>query len=350
VIATLQVIASPRMGGAETTFVRHVDALSGAAHPVTAAVRRGSALVTALRGTPRVIEVAMTNYIDLASGFLIRRLARESESSVVQSWMSRATWLTRVPRGCVHLARLGGYYQPRYFRHAHGWITVTDHLRRWMLAQGFPADRVAQVPNYVSDAGSRAPPFSRSDLGIPEDAHVVVAMGRFIDKKGFPDLLRAFLALGARLGGRPLHLLLMGQGPQRALLERMAADAPLRIHFTGWVERAADALALGDVFVCPSLEEAHGNVILEAWGAGRAVISTRCEGPAELIEHRCNGLLCEPGDVATLSILLRKVLQHADLRESLAARGQETQRTRHHRGATLAAYLDFYECMQRRYA
>ncbi|TDU26760.1 glycosyltransferase involved in cell wall biosynthesis [Panacagrimonas perspica] len=349
-IRSLQVIASPRMGGAEMTFVRQVQGLNRAGHVSVAAVRRRSALVDALAGLQGLHELSMANYIDLVSVFGIRRLVREHECSVVQSWMSRATWLTRAPRGCVHVSRLGGYYHPRYFRHAHGWVTVTHSLRDWMVQQGFPADRVEYIRNFIPVlAPGTPPPFTRAQLGIPDDALLIVSMGRFIDKKGYQDLLPAFSSLGATRGGRPLHLLLMGRGPQRKELEALATDAPDRVHFPGWVDQPVAALQLADVFICPSREEAHGNVMLEAWSQGLPVISTRTDGGRELIVDGDNGLLCDIGDVQGMADVLRRVIESAALREQLAGRGRETQRTRHDESSTVNAYLSFYDRLRQRY-
>lgn len=350
-IASLQVIASPRMGGAEMTFLRQVQGLRRAGHPVVAAVRRDSALVRALHGEPPLRELPMANYLDLRSALAIRALLREHRCAVVQSWMSRATWLTRAPRGCVHVSRLGGYYHARYFRHAHGWVTVTKGLRDWMLGKGFPADRVEYIRNFIPPlpAGT-PPPFTRAQLGIPEDALLIVSMGRFIEKKGYQDLLPAFTALGAQAQGRPLHLLLMGRGPQQKELEALAADAAGRVHFPGWVDQPVAALPLADVFVCPSREEAHGNVMLEAWSQGLPVLSTRTDGGRELIVDGDNGLLCDVADSAGMAAALRRLIVSSGLREQLAGRGRETQRSRHDESASLQAYLAFYERLRRRYA
>ena len=351
ILRSLQVIASPRMGGAETTFLRQVQGLRRAGHPVVAAVRTNSALVEAVGDAPVRCELSMTNYLDLRSVLAIRRLAKEHHCDVVQSWMSRATWLTRVPSGCVHVSRLGGYYHARYFRHAHGWVTVTLGLREWMLQKGFPADRVEYIRNFIPVLPpGTPPPFTRAQLGIPDEALLVVSMGRFIDKKGYQDLIPAFASLGPQMHGRPLHLLLMGRGPQQKELEALAASAPGRVHFPGWVDQPVAALPLADVFVCPSREEAHGNVMLEAWSQRLPLLSTRTDGGSELVQDGDSGLLCDIGDVSGMASQLRRLLESAELREQLAGKGMETQRTRHDETATVSAYLDFYQRLQRRFA
>lgn len=346
--SSLQVIASPRMGGAEMMFARLAQALAQRGQPTIAAVRRRAALVGALGDAVAIAQLPMAGYFDLRTTLAIRRLVREHGCGVVQTWMSRATWLTRAPRGCLHVARIGGYYRPRYFRHAHAWVTPTRTLRDWMVQAGFAPSRVAWLPNFVPQPATLTPPFARADLGIPQDALLIVALGRFIDKKGFGDLLGAFTTLPPTLDRRPLHLLLMGRGPAEQALRALArAGGDGRVHITGWVSEPVAALRLGDIFVCPSREEAHGNVMLEAWMAGLPVISTRSDGGRELIEDGRSGLLCDIADPAGLAAALRRLGESAALRAQLAGRGREVFHERHGEQAVVAAWLDFYARMRR---
>lgn len=350
-LSSIQVIASKRSGGAETTFCRLNEALVGRAQPTMAVVRRDSVLAEALPPEVPARTLPMNSYVDLRTVCGLRSLVRERQVDVVQSWMTRATWLTRVPRGCVHVARLGGYYRLRYFRHAHGWIVNTRGLRDWMLRAGFPADRVEWISNFVvPPEASRPPPFTRKDLGVPEDALLIAAMGRLIPKKGFEDLIRAFEGVEAVIDGRPVHLVLMGRGPQDEVLRKLAAPMAGRVHFTGWVDQAITALPLADVFVCPSREEPYGNVMMEAWSLGLPVVSTRSDGGRELIEDEDNGLLCELADPADLRRALRRVLADRTLREHIAGRGRELFAQRHDRDRAVQAYLDFYARLRLRYA
>ena len=346
-VSSLHVLSSPHLAGAENTFLRCVQGLRRAGNPTHIAVKPGSPLARAFASPGAPYELPMRNYLDVPAVLRIRALIRQHQAEVVQSWMSRGTWLTRAPRGCLHVARLGGYYRARYFRHADAWVTVTHTLRKWMLSVGFPPDRVETIPNFVPDVPrDTPPPFSRHDLGIPEDALLIVSMGRLIGKKGYQDLIPAFIELGAQPRGRPLHLLLMGDGPMRAELQGLARAAPGRIHFTGWVDRAETALKLADLFVCPSREEAHGNVILEAWSQRLPVLATRCDGPAELILHEDDGYLAEVADPADLRRALATVIGNPTLMTQMAARGRAMFEERHSETAVVSAYVDFYQRMR----
>jgi glycosyltransferase involved in cell wall biosynthesis len=76
----------------------------------------------------------------------------------------------------------------------------------------------------------------RARLGLPPDAQVLFSLGRLIAKKGFADLLEAFARLPAEPGGRPLRLVIAGDGPDRAALEEATRRLGLggRVHWAGW--------------------------------------------------------------------------------------------------------------------
>ena len=342
-IRSLQVIASPRMGGAETTFVRLARALDAAGHPVLVGMRRGAELQRHLDETLAAEVFPMRNYVDLGSMVQIRHAAERHGAQIVQSWASRASWLTRAPEGAVHIARLGGYYKLRYFRHADAWIVNTRRMREWMVAKGFPPDRVEWINNFVPPmpAGT-IPALGREQLGIPSDALVVIGLGRFIEKKGFQDLLAAFAMLPERIEDRPVHLVLVGDGILLAKLRSAAAPLGARVHFTGWLDQPLALLAMADVFVCPSRTEPLGNVVLEAWSQGLAVVCTETDGGTELIHPGDTGLLTPAQDIGRLANSIERVLRDPALRAQLAGHGLNHYRHRYSEQKTLDATLDFY--------
>lgn len=347
-IPTLQVIASPGMGGAETAFQRAAQALSVIGHPVTCLLRSGAALDGVLPATLPRLQLPMRNYLDVATMWKLRALLQRGDWPIVQTWMSRATWMTHAPKGVVHVARLGGYYRPRYYRHADAWIVNTKGLYDWMLQQGFPRERLEWINNFVPVLPPDAPsPLSRAGLGVPADALLIVGLGRLIEKKGFQDLITALAQLPGDIDGRPLHLLIMGDGPLRPALEQQAAPLGGRVHFAGWVNNALAVLPIADIFVCPSREEPLGNVILEAWSQRIPIVSTASDGGRELIEEGRTGLLAPIAEPQALATALERLLRDGTLRTALAATGHDTFRSRYSEQGTVAAYLDFYQRMLR---
>lgn len=116
----------------------------------------------------------------------------------------------------------------------------------------------------------------RRRLGLPVDARVAVAVGRFAGLKRFD------LAIGA-LSHMPdlWHLVLVGDGPERGRLERLVEDSGLthRVHFAGQVPDPETYLQLADVYVLSSEKEAFGQVLIEAMACGLPIASFDPELP-----------------------------------------------------------------------
>ncbi|CAL1241496.1 glycosyltransferase [Candidatus Methylocalor cossyra] len=350
---SLQVLGGRQLGGADQFYLRLVRALHEAGQPVIAVNRARSPVARELARTAvEQIHLPFANQWDFWSALRLRQLVRAHQPCVVQTYMGRATRLTRLsPNGhAVHIARLGGYYKiDGYYRHAHAWIGNTRGLCDYLVQQGLPAHRVYHIGNFVPDpvAVSEA---RREELRalhrIPREAWVLFALGRLIGSKGFDDLLEALSLLPTELGGRPMVLLIAGDGPLAAPLRRQAAALGVvgRIRWLGWQNAPGEWYALADAFVCPSRHETLGNVILEAWSYALPVVSTETRGALELIVPGETGLLSPCADPAALAERLRELFTSSEAaRAELGRRGYRFLTERFSREAILAAYLNLYE-------
>lgn len=351
-VDSLHVLGSRQFGGADQFYVRLVEALNGQGHRAAAVNRPGSPVAGALAasGTEQY-HLPLANKWDLASALRLRALVRRLQPAVVQTYMGRATRLTRLPRRgrAVHVARLGGYYKIRgYYEHAHAWVGNTRGVCDYLVRAGLPADRVFRIGNFVPEpepvtTGELA--ALRASLGIPAEAWTLFTLGRFIDIKGFDDLLDALALLREAPGGRPVHLLIAGDGPLAGSLRAQCAALGLegRVHWLGWQDRPSRYFSLADVLVCPSRHETLGNVILEGWSHHKPVVSTTTPGGLELIEADVNGLLCPVADPAALAGRLRELLEAPEAdRRRLADTGRATVEAHHRRAAVVQSYLDLY--------
>jgi glycosyltransferase involved in cell wall biosynthesis len=162
-------------------------------------------------------------------------------------------------------------------------IAVSDAVRANLLRWGLAPDRVVTVPNGLDlDALAFHPEQRvavRQAIGIPADAVVVGAVGRLHRGKRFDVLVRE---LAPVLGDRR-RLLIIGEGPERASLTRLADELGVApwVHLPG-EQPAAPALAAMDVLVSPSRQETFGLAVLEGLAAGLPVLFARCPALDEL--------------------------------------------------------------------
>lgn len=210
-----------------------------------------------------------------------------------------------------------------------------------------PEGRVRCIYNGVDlDRFSpRQPPEGlRASLGLPNGPPVVASVGRFVAYKGYGHLLEAArLVQDIRPG---VHWVLVGDGELRVDLENRCRDLGLQaqVHFPGWREDVPDILALGDLFVLPSLAEHFGRVIIEAMAMGKAIVATNAGGVPEIVVHGETGLLVPPGQPKALAEAVVRLLEDPARAGRLGVAGRrrakDTFSLSQHVGAVEALYSE----------
>jgi glycosyltransferase involved in cell wall biosynthesis len=217
------------------------------------------------------------------------------------------------------------------------------------MENGFPSDRIFQIPNFVGNTSPPTAAFIRElkeDLRLSEEALIILGVGRFIEKKGFRYLIEAFSQLPETIRGRPTHLLIVGSGPEEKKLVSLSSRLNIaeRVHWAGWQTDPGPYYAMADIFVCPSLHEPLGNVILEAWSQGTPVISTLTHGALELIQDGTNGLLVPCGNAKAISEAVKTLLMSEDsLVKGLEKEGRSLAENKYSRDAIVRSYLELYD-------
>jgi glycosyltransferase involved in cell wall biosynthesis len=330
-----QLMAGARVGGAEGFFERLTIALHGAGDEVLPVIRQDPARAArlAVHGLAPV-QLAFGGVFDLMTAPRLRHRLRQFRPQVTLAWMNRAARFA--PRGPWALVgRLGGYYDLKYYRRCDHLVGNTRDIVRWIVAQGWPAERVHHLPNFVDDMGSVLP----AELPVPEGTPRLLALGRLHRNKGFDTLIRA-------LPGIPgAALLIAGEGPEGAALAALAAEMGVadRTHFLGWRQDAAALLAACDVFVCSSRHEPLGNMVLEAWSASKPVVAVAAQGPMELITEGQTGLLVPQEAPEALGRAILSLLADPARRAVLGAAGRAAWAADHAEGPVLAQWRGFLQ-------
>jgi teichuronic acid biosynthesis glycosyltransferase TuaC len=155
----------------------------------------------------------------------------------------------------------------------------------------------------------------------------IVSVGHLIARKRHADVLRALWLLRER---QPeLRYVVVGDGPERASLGRLAADLGLdgRVEFRGQLPPAAarDAARCASALVMPSVEEAFGVAYVEAMAAGVPALGCRGEaGPEEIAATGGGMVLVPPGDVEALADRIGALLSDASYRRELGREARAT--------------------------
>jgi glycosyltransferase involved in cell wall biosynthesis len=253
---------------------------------------------------------------------MVAGLVRAAGAPLVVSLHGSDVFVAERQRGLGALAR-------RALSSAGAVTACSSDLGRRALGLGAPAARTSVVP-YGVDVHAFAPERARADvrqrLGVPEDAFLVLAPGRLVEKKGFTHLVEA----AARTGG--VRVVIAGEGDLRApLLEQIRlSHAPVTLAGALDRETMAAALAAADVVVVPSVVDRAGNVdglpntLLEAMASGRPVVATRVAGIPDVVVDGVNGLLVPERDVEALAAALRRLAREPETRARL---GEQARRS-----------------------
>ncbi len=185
------------------------------------------------------------------------------------------------------------------------------------------------VPNGVDlERFHRAEPLPRADFGFRAEDILIAYVGRLGPEKNLPLLLQAFFGAAEVLP--EIHLLLLGDGPEKERLEGMAAGSHCaeRVHFLGMIsyEKLPSYLAMCDLFATASVTEVHPLSVIEAMGAGLPVVGVNAPGVGDTVEDGVTGLLTSE-DTAALAAGITRLCLQGDVRRAMgeAARQASTQ-------------------------
>ena len=333
----LQAMAGRRQGGAERFFARLAVAFESAGVEQQVLIRAGGACAGWLEeGGIRPVALPFGGALDAVSARRFRREVESFRPDVVLTWMNRASAFCPRPAGFVHVGRLGGYYNLKYYRRCQHLIANTRDIVEYVRGHGW-VKPVHYLPNFARAAS--APAVARGEFDTPEGAPLLLALGRLHRNKGFDLLLEA---LGSVPGA---YLWLAGSGSLAGDLRRLAAALGVldRVRFLGWRDDLGALHAAADVLVCPSRHEPLGNVVIEAWAHGSPVVAAAAAGPAALIEDGVSGLVVAVDDAAGLAAALRRVIGETGLAARLAVGGREAYEAEFTESIVVARYLSFLD-------
>jgi len=202
-------------------------------------------------------------------------------------------------------------------------------VRDFYVAHGVPDGRVCVIPNAVETA--EPPNMTRRQLldalHLPEGCRLIGLVGRLWPQKRVKDAIWAADLL--KVIRDDVHLLIIGDGPQRDRLRRFRDQCEMRdkVHFLGARGDAARLLPHFAALWSASAYEGQSNVILEAMAAGVPVVATDIPGTRELIQSGETGFLVPVGDRAALAKWTDRLLNDADLAARLAEAARRRAQT-----------------------
>jgi glycosyltransferase involved in cell wall biosynthesis len=183
----------------------------------------------------------------------------------------------------------------------------------------------------------------RAKEGFKDDDILFVCVARFWPQKNHALLLKSF-AQGPASDPRA-HLVLVGEGDLRAVLEEQARNLNLagKVHFLGLRSDIPDVLGATDVFVLSSDYEGNPLSVMEAMASGLPIVSTAAGGVPNLFEAGKEGFLTSPGDIHGLAKSMNSLLKYQTARASMGAAAARRAQENFDLSKMVRAYEQVYE-------
>ena len=222
---------------------------------------------------------------------------------------------------------------------------VVDFYRK----AGLPEEKLAMI--YSGIAPEAAPSVDRAEVrrsfGWPAETPLVVFAGRLMAQKSVQTLVDALDVLQhVRPGVRSL---IVGEGPERSVLEETAHDYRLddKVKFLGHRGDLPRLVAAADMLVLPSLYEGLPNVVLEAMELGKPVVATAAPGTTEVVVDGETGLLVPLRNPPALAKAIRTLVDDPERAKTMGAAGRTRVEAEFGVGRMIEGFATLYEELAR---
>jgi glycosyltransferase involved in cell wall biosynthesis len=220
-------------------------------------------------------------------------------------------------------------------------IAISHSIRNNLIEFGVPAEKITTIYNIC--------PKLISDKTKTDNTNfIILGLGRMCEEKGFDILIKSVVDVKARYQIKNIKLRLIGNGPERKKLERIAMKLGLKdsFEFISWVDNKniADEYSQSDILVVPSrYEEPLGRVVLEASSCSKPVIASNVGGLKEIIQDGFNGLLVPPDDYISLSQSIFRLYHDASLRQYLGSNAKRSVLEKFSESTIVRQTINLYE-------
>lgn len=156
----------------------------------------------------------------------------------------------------------------------------------------------------------------RREIGVPEDAILLVSVGELNKNKNHEVIIRAL----AKLNNTRIHYILCGQGPLASYLSKLIKEYNLsdQVHLLGYRNDVNEIYKASDIFCFPSQREGLGLAAIEAMAAGLPIIASYVHGIKDYAENEISGYFCSPHDYHKFAVYIEKLINDEELRNRIS--------------------------------
>jgi glycosyltransferase involved in cell wall biosynthesis len=286
--------------------------------------RKDSPLQDSLQNVPGLVRYPISKpYVTkiwslrhLRADLIHAHEAKAAQWALLNHWVNGTPYIMtrRLSRRSKDLA-----YTRAVYRNAAAVVAISDAVKQSVL-QLMPELQVPMIPDNYSNL-----PIDHARLDQLKKKYagrfVIGHVGALVNPhKGQSVLIAAAKQLADKYP--QFIFLLIGDGPDRAMLQSLAGNAK-NIEFIGFVQDVGTWIALLDLFAFPSFEEGLGSTLLDVMQQRKPIVATRVDGILEIVQDRRSGLLVPPNDPQQLAAAIEEMYLNAELRARYAAAGAQ---------------------------
>tara|TARA_Y100000310_G_scaffold343301_1_gene450262 strand:- start:13086 stop:14174 length:1089 start_codon:yes stop_codon:yes gene_type:complete len=207
------------------------------------------------------------------------------------------------------------FFQPFYKRiytGAEKIHAISISLKERAERLGVITEKIYVIPNGIDLEKFRS-------INNQKHSKMIITVANLKKVKGLDHLIKAASLVTAKYPDT--EFIIVGEGEERKSLENLIKKIKLEEHvkLVGAIDhnKIPKLLNLGNIFVCPSLAEGFGLVILEAMACGMVVIGSKTGGITDIIQDKYNGLLIDPGDSLAIAQSISYLLENKNQFEKI---------------------------------
>ena len=226
------------------------------------------------------------------------------------------------PNGGAGTRRVVGVLEAFLANLCCGVIVVSHAEYEHALDLGIPASKLCLVHNGVPPKLPHQSPLNRNAIrrewGVENDEICIGFVGQLVPVKSPETMLRSFAALLRRIGSTPVRLMMVGDGPLKISLLRLAAELHIDAQVNWLGARDAKTLMHAfDILTLTSDSEGHPFVVLEALASGLPIVATSVGGIAETVHPDVNGFVAPTRGITEIAYALNRLVGDAELRQRM---------------------------------
>ena len=360
-IRLLLVIPTLDRSGAEKQFTLLATRLPKAEFDVrVVALTRGGPYLADLQQSGVPVDILHKRFkLDPIALWRLRRIIRDWQPEIIHSWLFAANSYCRLVAGkrprvklivserCVDTwkSRRELWLDRRLAARTARLVANSQSVADFYQQAGFPAEKIAIIRNGVEIPALEpaARRRARAMLQLSESVPVIGSIGRLARQKRLDDVIWAFELVRCLRG--EVRLVIAGDGPERARLERFAREIQVdgSVQFLGHRADAAELWPGLDVFWLASDFEGQSNSLMEALAAGIPVVASDIPPNRELVTHGENGFLVPVGDRANFAQVTQRLLDSPELSHQIGAAGRARMAADFSIDAFIASHVMLYQ-------